>query len=442
MKKASKTALAWLLAVICVLLTACGGDAGSTTDASSAVEQTTVAETQAAVEDTDDADTTSPDTTVVTTKPGTAMRVRWNKGYVGSSLNKDGFANAINPDDDTYLYTDVMTVERKGTKIVFIDEKNGVAGEDTYVVSSWKQGSDGNWTIDFTRTNAPGNSEYIITSENGNTVYTYISKYDNEYIRLCFKSNDESNKPVVYSSKTNATSTADKITKEVLASWLEEDKERMYYDILKGKTFTVIGDSYLAGNGLDKSLVWPALLASKYDMTYKNYGKNGSTMSNYVTTENPMVSRYSSMADNSPDIVIIEGGRNDYNKSVPIGENGSLDTKTMKGAARYLMTEIGKKYPDALIICMTVWEVGGATNKIGCYCSDYGKALLEVCEDMNIPCINAMDQKATGVYMTEAAFRAKYCMKPTDISHLNAEGMQLVFPYFEKFIAEAYSSGK
>lgn len=425
----------------CMLLTACKSES-ATTDAESGEQ--TVAETQSETgTDTEAADITAPVEAEVP-KPGTPLRVTWHKGYVGSSLNGDGFVNTINDEDDTYLYTDVINIDKKGTRLVFNDVKNGgttdSAATGTYVVSSWSQNSSGEWVIDFSRVNELENSEFVASSADGMTTYTYISKYDNEHIRFCFKSNSEDNKPTVYTSKTNATNTADKIAKETLAAWLEKDKDRVYYDVLKDKTFTVIGDSYLAGNGLDKSLVWPALLASKYDMKYTNYGKNGSTMSNFVTTENPMVSRYSSMANNSPDIVIIEGGRNDYNKSVPIGEDGSLDTKTMKGAARYLITKIGEKYPDALIICVTVWEVGGAANQAGNYCSDYGKALLEVCEDMGVPCINAMDQETTGVYMTDSAFRAEYCMKPTDISHLNAKGMQLVFPYFEKFIAEAYSS--
>ncbi|MBR4034041.1 MAG: SGNH/GDSL hydrolase family protein, partial [Clostridia bacterium] len=175
-------------------------------------------------------------------------------------------------------------------------------------------------------------------------------------------------------------------------------------------------------------------------MVYNNYGMNGSTMSNYVTSNNPMVVRYTQMTDNNPDIVIIEGGRNDYNKSVPMGENGSTDTKTMKGAARFLISKVQEKYPNALIICLTVWEVGGNPNSAGYYCSDYGRALLEVCADMGVPCINAMDQEATGVKMTDSAFRAKYCMKPNDISHLNADGMKLVLPAFEKAIADFYAA--
>jgi hypothetical protein len=148
------------------------------------------------------------------------------------------------------------------------------------------------------------------------------------------------------------------------------------------------------------------------------------------------------MANNNPDIVFIEGGRNDYNIDAPIGTLSSTDTTTMMGAARVLITKIKERYPNAVIICMTCWEVGDKTTPTGKKCSAYGQALLDVCADMGIPCINAMDQKATGVYMTDASFRAKYCMTAVDISHLNADGMKLVLPYFEKVIADTYTAAK
>ena len=386
------------------------------------------------------------DTVEVTTpvvSEGTAMDVKWNIGYVGSSTNPNGYANAIHPTETLYAYTDVIEIAKKGTKITFVDTKGGSTSGNTYVLSFWKKDGN-NWVLDLSKHNIPGGGQYVISSGSNGVVYTYISSEDNECIRFCFRANTTANRPTLYSSETNEPGTLKDIIEAAAAAekWFEEDKARAFYDILKGKTFTVIGDSYLAGNGLDPELVWPALLAKKYDMEFNNYGRNGSTMSNYVTTNNPMVTRYTQMANNDPDIVIIEGGRNDYNKNVPIGENGSTDTKTMKGAARYLITKVQEKYPNALIICLTVWEVGGSKNSAGYYCSDYGKALLEVCADMGVPCINAMDQAATGVYMTDASFRTKYCMKSTDISHLNEAGMKLVFPVFEKAIAEFYAAKK
>lgn len=220
----------------------------------------------------------------------------------------------------------------------------------------------------------------------------------------------------------------------------EETARPESYDVLEGITFSVIGDSYLAGKGLDdKSSVWPALLATKYNMVYKNYGVNGSTISNYAGENyNPMVDRYDEIANNNPDIIIVEGGRNDYNQDVPMGEDGSLDTKTMKGAVRFLITKLQEKFPNALIIGVTCWEVGGLPNEQGYTCSDYGRALIDVCKELGVPYINAMDSDAMGVYMTDATFRRQYCISFDDISHLNKEGMKLVLPAFETQIAEFY----
>lgn len=417
----------------CIRLCFRSGQSNSFTPA--AYPKVTVTSTKQPVVEKDDASQGG------TTEPtGTAMDVKWNAGYIGSSTNPYGYANGINATEQNYAFTDVIEIAKKGTKITFTDTKNGSTSGNAYVLSFWKKVGD-NWVIDLDKPNIPGGGQYVITTGANGVVYTYISSEDNECVRFCFRSNGTSNKPTLYSSETTEPGTLQDVINAgaALDKWIEDDKARAFYDILKGKTFTVIGDSYLAGNGLDKTLVWPALLAKKYDMVYNNYGMNGSTMSNYVTTNNPMVVRYTSMANNNPDIVIIEGGRNDYNKNVPIGENGSTDTKTMKGAARFLISKVQEKYPNALIICLTVWEVGGSANSAGNVCSDYGRALLEVCADMGVPCINAMDQEATGVKMTDSAFRSKYCMKPTDISHLNADGMKLVLPAFEKAIADFYA---
>lgn len=240
---------------------------------------------------------------------------------------------------------------------------------------------------------------------------------------------------------TEETETIAEETEETLTleEWIEKDKERAYYDVLEGKTIDLIGDSYFAGHILDPSQVWPSLLAEKYGMTCVNYGINGSSLSNYTTENSPMVDRYESMPDNDPDIVLVDGGRNDYNLNVPIGEDGSTDTKTMKGALRTLLTGLQEKYPGAKIICITVWEVGNKANGLDLVCSDYGRAMIEVCEDMGVACINAMDSEDIGVDMTDIRFRRQYCLTHSDISHLNLEGMKLVLPVFEAHIAEIYS---
>ena len=375
----------------------------------------------------------------------TVVETTWNYGYVGSNLNT-AFPNTINTAGQYYSYTDVIELGSKGTKVTFTDVVGASTSANAYVVSSWKKsGSD--WVIDLAGANLIGGNESLVMSKTADgTVYTYVSTYDGECIRLCYRSGQTSATQTLLHPPIMMSVVGEKGT---AAEMLENRNEGDYYSVLEGKTISFIGDSYFAGNGLDPTLVWPALLASKYNMNYKNYGINGSTISNYVTTNAPMVDRYVSMANNSPDIIIVDGGRNDFNQQVPIGEDGSLDTRTMKGATRYLFTKLREKYPNAVIIGVTMWDYYTAAEDQQKYnagyiiaCREYGEAFMKVCEDMGIPYINAMDKAAIGVDMTDAAFRAQYCMSVDDRSHLNYEGMKKVLPVFEKRIADIYTASK
>lgn len=210
----------------------------------------------------------------------------------------------------------------------------------------------------------------------------------------------------------------------------------MYYDCLKGITMNALGDSYFAGNGLESELVWPALLAKKYEMSFCNYGKNGSTVSDFVTENHPMVHRLSGMAENNADLILLDGGRNDYNKGTPIGDENSTDSKTVMGALNIIIEGLKKKYPRAVIICITVWRYNGK-NSLGLGYEDYADAVKRSAKKHGLPCFDASDPSVSGVDMTDESFRATYCMKPNDVSHLNEAGMKLVLPRFESFIAKA-----
>ncbi len=206
--------------------------------------------------------------------------------------------------------------------------------------------------------------------------------------------------------------------------------------MLEGLTINAIGDSYLDGNGLDRDLVWLSLLAKKYNIKLNNYGKNGSSISN-VPDRNPMCVRYERMEDNDPDIVLIEGGRNDYNCAVALGETDSRDVSTFMGALNVVIEGIKKKYPRAMIVCITNWNYANTQNReFGS--EDYANAMKRVADSNGVYCIMANDVSLTGVDMTSAYFRETYCQRPGDVSHLNSEGMKLVMPRFESLITECY----
>lgn len=453
MKKNAKLMLV-LLAIACAALicASCGGG-DDTTEAPKATTTETPATTTTTVATTTVYVAPERTTRVTTTGQSGTLNVVWHLGYVGSATNGQNFKNVVNPNGGSYSYTDVITIAKKGTKITFVDNNSnangdtGFASAAAYVISNWKQ-ENGEWVIDLDRANyaGSGGSASDIATVSGSTVtYTYITSEDNENIRLCFRSGQSTSfTPAAYPEVTFLeTEELGTYMQTVggLDAWAEQSKTEAYHEILKGLTVNAIGDSYFAGNGLDPKLVWPALLAKKYDMTFDNKGMNGSTIGKYVTNKNPMVDRYVQMPDNNPDIVILEGGRNDFNVATPIGTNADTDPAlSFKGAVNDMITKLQAKYPNALIICVTNWNVKGwSSGKPPVLCTGYADAMREVCEERGVVCFYAADIEATGVDMNNATFRSTYCMGPNDVSHLNGAGHKMVFPKFEDFIANAYA---
>ncbi len=207
-----------------------------------------------------------------------------------------------------------------------------------------------------------------------------------------------------------------------------------YYPVLEGIRLTAMGDSYFGGSQLGKDGVWLKLLADEYEMTLNNYGIGGSTVANAVGKDgklhNPMCARLNTMKSGA-DVVIIEGGRNDYNHKVVLGDVDSRDDTTFAGALNVIIDNFKEKYPEAMLMGVTCWYVNDSQQK-------YADMMMAVCEKQGIVCFDASNQELTGVYMDNASFREKYCQTPTDVSHLNAAGMELVEPVFEKWIAEEY----
>ena len=450
---------AFILACALMLpLAGCAGKPAVSPDNTSSPEQEATSAPDAGSEQTTDAaqpsatteESSSADADAVQTFP---VQLKWKLGYVGSSTHSS-WKNTLNPSGTYYSYSEIFRVPLAGSIVSFTDDNKNSNGDTNfasaaaYVFSSWKQNSPGVWIIDLDSYNASG-SDAVYTDKNGARTYTYTTTKDNEYIRISFRSGQTSSfvpaefptvtvtgkagAASVYEIETSSSGKVDRLFD--LASWKTKDVERAYFDNLKGLTINFIGDSYFAGDGLDSRYVWPALLGRKYDQTTVNQGKNGSAISNYDSSKNPMCQRYTSLPNNNPDVVVLQGGKNDYNVNAPLGEISSTDTKTFCGAVRTTIEGLRSKYPNAVIVCVTLWEIGNSKNGIGLYGRDYGNAMIAVCADMGVPCINAMSAES-GIIMTDASFRTQYCRSSGDISHLNAEGHALALQYFEKQLSE------
>ena len=379
--------------------------------------------------------------------PENVLQVAWHYGAIGSKNNTSSPCEIY--EKEFFSYSDVIEIPKKGTKITFTDDNLNSNGDnrgfifyDDFFVSSWKKNESGEWVFNVMGGNVegPGTSDYTYSKWDYDPetsiqtmTYSYVTSLDNECIRLCFRSGQTASfTPEVFPTVTFEYTDEPGTDLEDInnARFLERNN----FPELKGIKFNIIGDSYVApSSAIDK---WPDTLADKYKMIYSNKGISGSQMSNHGT-RNPMVIRYTDMPDNNPDIVILQGGRNDYNDKVPMGDNDSTDTKTFKGAVNFLITKLQEKYPNALILTITAWNVA-KQNTLGYSTADYGKALAEVSALRGIPCFHAYDQEISGVNMNDKAFRTKYCTDSSDVSHLNQDGHNYFFPVIEKFIGEEY----
>lgn len=450
MKKHTLNVLCILLSVCFIALPSCDKDerAEDEVEYSESINNSENSDDSKPAEDTEKQ--TDSETDDLEEKENKVLELKWNLGYVASSSHATKPNQLVSGSSGgNYSYTDVFTIPKAGTTVTFVDDNSNsntdakFASASAYVVSSWKK-EGGDWVLDLDGANYAGSntttSDILVSYKNGAVTYSYTTTLDNENLRLCFRSGHTSaftpsSFPVVTAKVTGDKGTAfDKLT---LGEWINSSKSSYYSQLLKGKTVYAIGDSYFDGNGLLSDYVWLNMMARKYDMTLVNYGKNGSTVSNYVTGNNPMCDRYTSMPSGSPDIVLVEGGRNDFNNKVPIGTVDSADTKTYSGALNVIIDGLQAKYPNAVIICITPWNFPDKDGYELTY-KDYADAMEAVAQAQGAYCIKAYAPEVSGVDMRDADFKSKYCMKPTDVSHLNLEGMKIALTHFEKILSDHY----
>ena len=352
------------------------------------------------------------------------LSVKWNSGYIQSDYG--GRTPGINSSSD-YVYTDIITVPKAGTKISFTDANADFASRTIYVISSWTDGS----TLDTAGTNISGSSASgsPVAYPSGiptrtSVTYEYITSKDNEKIRLCV---NEATGPDVYMTEYAGIGTY-----QEYLDFIEESSNTVYTEKLEGITMALFGDSYLAGNRLRGEYTWASMLADKYDMTLYNHSIGGSTVSDRVTTNTPLVLRWDNDCGN-PDIIVIEGGRNDSNQAIPIGSVADGSTQTFCGALKFMLRNLREKYPDAMIVGITSYNSADSAATV-----KYAQAMKELFDHYGFPCIYAADPAVSGVDTSTQDFRDKYMELPTDYSHLNYRGHMMALPYFEAAMTKCY----
>lgn len=453
---------------ICMTVVACGKDKDSSNDTSDDTSdtETQLVESQPNEEDSKPTEEESTgDDKPAPSDPKAHLRVdtKWHFGCVGSYMNAQS-PNAVADETEFYSYTDVFTVAEAGTTVTFAikaEHTDGVvenASSSVYVFSQWKQ-ENGAWVLMQNGANYVGGdmtSSIVAYSTKDTIIYSYTTSYDNESLRVCYRSGQTKSFtpesfPKIYAEDRDYPGTE------------LPDFYDVYYSNLAGVTLSAVGDSYFDGvaTNIGQENIWVNLLAEKYKMNYKVDGVGGATVADARDNRVPVCERYKNVLADA-NIVLLEGGRNDYNISgvgadhitlpdsvkqdaankgvdiqVPLGDINSTDTKTFMGAWNVIIAGVKEKCPNAMIVLISPWNFPDIASK-SITRMQYINAMKQLALKHGVYFIDASDTSLTGVDMQNADFRAEYSTGKNDVSHLNAKGMKLVMPKFEKIISEYY----
>lgn len=163
-------------------------------------------------------------------------------------------------------------------------------------------------------------------------------------------------------------------------------------DPLKGKSLLVIGDGILNGHSLGEGFSWVSDLAISHQMTCYNFAVNKAAIAYSdaaLADKSIAMSRQCQKvldAVPSADIVLIEGGMNDRNENIPIGDLSDQGDETFLGGLNSLIDVYQQAYPQAKIICMTPYHRNDSFNALGLCDRDYAEAMLRLCESRGISC--------------------------------------------------------
>lgn len=195
---------------------------------------------------------------------------------------------------------------------------------------------------------------------------------------------------------------------------------------LESKSLTFVGDSLTAVYYKTEEESWPYLIAKRNRSKYTNLGISGNPLAEIssYTANSPMCDRVDTIPAES-NYIMVMGGANDYNYSIPIGNNTDTVKTTFKGAINYMIDYIITNYPRAKLVFATTYQrTSGKADEA------YANAMLEVCRLKGVPCIDNYHE--SGVHFFNEAWMTVYgANNALGNNHLNALGDEYVSWIFE-----------
>lgn len=232
-------------------------------------------------------------------------------------------------------------------------------------------------------------------------------------------------------------------------------------DILRNKTAVFLGDSICAGTTTLSSAKeygwgWGGLIGEANRMTWKNYGRNGGTITPIASVDEArwVPTQVDLAAADYPDAdyVIFEGGCNDADKLgvsglgtlSPDGYAPTTDSD-FTGAFETLVLKILTAFPKAKVGYIVTTKMGITADAQNRYRTFYDRA-VEICEKWGIPVIdlwrgsplNPILHYDSALTADQANEAGKFYI---DGQHLTLAGYQAITPSIEAWMRNLYAVG-
>lgn len=202
------------------------------------------------------------------------------------------------------------------------------------------------------------------------------------------------------------------------------------YNPLQGGYLCVIGDSLSATYYKTEQETWVYLISKWNSMRYDNFAisENPVAKTSEYTENKCMAERVDDLVARNYTHIMLMGGANDFNFSIPIGENSDTEITTFKGALNHIIDTLITKFPQAKIVFATTYR-----RNINYLDRPYADAMIEICKLHSIPCLNNYD--SSGVHFFNSAWMSYFgATNALGNNHLNAAGDLYVAPRFEQFL--------
>lgn len=209
------------------------------------------------------------------------------------------------------------------------------------------------------------------------------------------------------------------------------------FNPMLGGNLCVIGDSLSGAFYKSESETYPALIAKWNNMNLDNLSISGNPMAKTdAYTENECFAERVDDLDATKYYthIYVMGGANDYNYSIPIGEDSDTSITTFKGAINHIIDTLTAKFPQAKIVFGTTYRrTENYADKI------YAHAMLTVCAVRSIPCIDNYEN--SGVQMFNSTWMSIYgAANNLTNKHLNAAGDLFIAPRIENALKYGVSN--